>query len=143
MQKKDPKQYQDIISGKVLEYLERAFPNKVSVEELARYEMRFHFVAHKCRLNKLFSLSLSLSNRLTEAEPSLVYEFLRDLFSRGLVLYYDNGTTWIRNIINQQDESIHSIIFYYSLFDIRIKKKRKEKKFTVLKYAKICRSSYD
>lgn len=36
VQTKDPKQYQDIISGKILEFLERAFPNKVSIEELAR-----------------------------------------------------------------------------------------------------------
>lgn len=34
---KDPKQYAAIISGKILEFLERAFPNTISVDELARF----------------------------------------------------------------------------------------------------------
>jgi hypothetical protein len=33
---KDPKQYAAIISAKILEFLERSFPNTISVDELAR-----------------------------------------------------------------------------------------------------------
>ena len=77
---KDPKQYAAIISGKILEFLERAFPNTISVDELSR---------------------------LTECESQLVYDFLRDLYSRNLVNFYDNGNNWIRNIINHQDEKTH------------------------------------
>jgi hypothetical protein len=33
---KDPKQYAAIITGKILEFLERSFPNTISVDELAR-----------------------------------------------------------------------------------------------------------
>jgi hypothetical protein len=36
----DPQQYAAIISGKILEFLERAFPNSISVDELARYEKK-------------------------------------------------------------------------------------------------------
>lgn len=78
---KDPKQYAAIISAKILEFLERAFPNTISVDELAR---------------------------LTETEPNLVYDFLRDLLARDLVKHYDNGNIWIRNIINSQDQ--HEVI---------------------------------
>lgn len=48
--------------------------------------------------------------RLSECKPDLVYDFLRDLLSRNLVNYYDNGNTWIRNIINRQDEQTHEVI---------------------------------
>lgn len=77
---KDPKQYAAIISAKILEFLERAFPNTISVDELSR---------------------------LTECDSQLVYEFLSDLYSRNLVNFYDNGSNWIRNIINHQDEQTH------------------------------------
>ena len=37
----------------------------------------------------------------------MVFELLKQLLDRGLVNYYDNGKTWIRNIINSQDEMSH------------------------------------
>jgi hypothetical protein len=77
---KDPKQYAIIITGKILEFLERAFPNTISVDELAR---------------------------LTETDQNTVYDFLRDLLGRNLVKYYDNGNIWMRNIVNAQDEQTH------------------------------------
>ena len=77
---KDPKQYAAIITGKILEFLERAFPNTISVDELAR---------------------------LAETDPNTVYDFLRDLLGRNLVKYYDNGNIWMRNIVNTQDEQTH------------------------------------
>ena len=80
MSVKDPKQYAIIMKGKILEFLERAFPNTVSVDELAR---------------------------LVETDPNTVYDFLRDLLSRNLVKYYDNGSIWIRNSVNTQDEQTH------------------------------------
>lgn len=81
---KDPKEYAEVIKGKILEFLESAFPNTISVDELAR---------------------------LTESDVTVVYNFLRDLLSRNLVTYYDNGNTWIRNIVNTQDESTHGKCF--------------------------------
>lgn len=83
MSLKDPKQYAAIITGKILEFLERAFPNTISVDELAR---------------------------LTETEVNTVYDFLRDLLGRNLVKNYDNGNIWIRNIVNTQDEQTHEVI---------------------------------
>lgn len=79
----DPKKYAEIITGKILEFLERAFPNTISVDELAR---------------------------LTETDGNTVYDFLRDLLARNLVKYYDNGNIWIRNIVNTQDEQTHEVI---------------------------------
>ena len=76
----DPKQYAVIMTGKILEFLERAFPNTISVDELAR---------------------------LTETDVNTVYDFLRELLVRNLVKYYDNGNIWIRNIVNHQDEQTH------------------------------------
>lgn len=39
-----------------------------------------------------------------------VYDFLLDLYDRGLVKHYENGAHWIRNIINLQDEQTHGFI---------------------------------
>ncbi|CAF0740040.1 unnamed protein product [Brachionus calyciflorus] len=74
---KDPKQFEAIISGKILEFLERAFPNTMSIEDLAN---------------------------LTESDPDLAYKLLCDLLDRDLVKYYDNGANWIRNYKNIQDK---------------------------------------
>ena len=95
MSLKDPKQYAAIITGKILEYLERSFPNMMSVTELAR---------------------------LTETQHEVVYEFLRDLYSRGLVKYFDNGNSWMRNIINSQEDQTHGKMIVWKLsFIVRLK----------------------
>jgi hypothetical protein len=83
LKKQDPKENAEIVKSKILEFLETAFPNTISVDELAR---------------------------LTDADVNVVYNFLGDLLSRNLVKYYDNGNTWIRNIVNTQDESTHGKI---------------------------------
>lgn len=49
--------------------------------------------------------------RLTNTQPDIIGEFLRDLYSRGLVKYLDNGANWIRNIVNFQDETTHGLNF--------------------------------
>lgn len=83
IKQKDPKQFETIVSEKILELLERAFPNTVSVDELAR---------------------------LTECDTDFTYELLRGLFTRNLVKYYDDGNSWMRNIVNTQDEQTHEVI---------------------------------
>lgn len=77
------KEYRIVIREKILELLEKAFPNPVSVDELAN---------------------------LTQSDEQLVYDLLKELLERNLVKYYDNGNLWIRNIVNIQDEKTHEVI---------------------------------
>lgn len=71
-----------IVTEKILEFLEKAFPDTISVEELAA---------------------------LTQSELQFVYDILRDLNTRNLVKYFDDGTLWMRNIVITQDEDTHEV----------------------------------
>ena len=71
------------LNSKLLDYLETSFPNMVTVEELSRF---------------------------TDVDQAVVYSFLRDLFKRNLVKYFDNGNSWMRNIINVEDNNVHDVI---------------------------------
>ena len=107
MSVKDPKQYAAIITGKILEFLERSFPNTISVDELARLtETEPGLVNFPFWLGFKISLNTNIYIYICKIYIK-VYDFLRDLSARGLVKYYDNGNTWIRNIVNTQDEQTH------------------------------------
>ncbi|RMZ95820.1 hypothetical protein BpHYR1_017278 [Brachionus plicatilis] len=74
---KDPKQFEMIISGKILEFLERSFPNPMSIEELAN---------------------------LTQTDLELVYKLLCNLLERDLVKFYDDGASWVRKFAHVHDQ---------------------------------------
>jgi hypothetical protein len=53
---------------------------------------------------------LFVSNSLTESDQAFIQDLLQDLLSRNLVKHLDNGSRWIRNIVNTQDENSHEVI---------------------------------
>ncbi len=60
-------------------------------------------------LQPFLSVTLSMLSivRLTDSSANMVFDLLKQLLDRDLVSYYDNGKTWIRNIINSQDGTSH------------------------------------
>ena len=68
----------------------------------------------------MFENSLHLFIRLTECDTGFTYELLRGLFSRNLVKYYDDGNSWMRNIVNTQDEQTHGILSFSLIIESQI-----------------------
>ena len=55
-------------------------------------------------------------SRLTECDAQFTYDLLSGLYSRNLVKYYDEGNSWMRNIVNTQDEQTHGIDYKLQIF---------------------------
>ena len=108
--KKNPQRYADLIKERLLDLLEQAFPNPMSVNDLAKYVsgVAFADLESECE-----------SCRYVECDDPTVLQYLIELEDKNLVKHLDeDGQQWTRMIVSPEEESTHRVILYKSVSEL-------------------------